>query len=643
MPYYDVLAGSLRYHGEEALTYSSDDPLLKGAIVAVPLRNQEVLGVVIKSVSKPKFKTKNIARTFDLPPLPATSLQLMDWLRRYYPAPLGAITNLFLPSSFANKLPEIKFKAPEQSVKLPKLTEQQTAVVEAINQQQTGSFLLHGDTGTGKTRVYLELAANQLKDGKDVLVLTPEIGLTPQLVKDFETVFSHQVVVWHSNLTPAQRRKAWLTILSSEKPLVVIGPRSALFAPFTKLGLIIVDEAHETAYKQEQQPHYQAVRVAGKLANLHEAKLIMGTATPNVADYYLAQAKAVPVLRMTELAVKSDHKSTIEIIDAKDKKLFGRNKLLSDELLKGIDEALHKQQQSLVFLNRRGTARLVLCQNCGWEQLCPHCDLPLTYHGDSHLMRCHTCGFKASAPTSCPVCKSAEIIYRSVGTKSLVEILAKIFPEATIKRFDSDNSKDEKLEQNYQSLSDGTVDIVVGTQLITKGLDLPKLSFVGVVMADSALSFPDYTADERTYQLLNQVIGRIGRGHQASRAIIQTYHPDNPTILAAISKDWDSFFNSQVKERQLFRFPPFYFLLKLSTVRKTSKSAADAAEKLQSDLLNLGLKIEIIGPSPSFYEKSKDGYKWQLIVKAKDRQQLLEVIRALPSGWAYDLDPTNLL
>ena len=645
MVYYQVLAGSLRFHGEEALTYSSEIALVRGAIVEVPLRNQQVLGIVLGSVSEPKFKTKLITKIYELPPLPEASLKLMDWLRAYYPAPLGAITNQFLPGNLTNKLPVSQDKAEFMVQPLPKLTEEQSEVIARIKAQpKQNSFFLHGDTGTGKTRVYLELAKQQLEAGKDVLILTPEIGLTPQLVKDFEKTFSQQVVVWHSNLTPAQRRKAWLHILQASQPTIVIGPRSALFAPFHKLGLIVIDEAHESAYKQEQQPHYQAIRVAGQLANIHGATLILGTATPNVTDYYIAEAKKVPILRMRELAVKtSDQNADIKIIDAKNKTHFGRNYLLSDELIDGVADSLKRGQQSLVFLNRRGTARLILCQNCGWEQHCPNCDLPLTYHGDDHIMRCHTCGFKAAAPVQCPVCKSSDIIYKNVGTKSLVEILAKLFPEASIQRFDTDNIKEEQLAQHYKALAAGEVDIIVGTQLITKGLDLPKLGMVGVVTADSALSFPDYTADERTYQLLRQVIGRIGRGHQVSQAVVQTYHPDNPTILAATSKDWDNFYASQIKERQTFRFPPFCYLLKLTTNRKTPQAAAEAAAKLKTELQRLDLKIEVIGPSPSFYEKSRDGYRWQLTVKTKIRFELIEVIKRLPSGWSYNLDPTNLL
>lgn len=645
MAYYRVLAASSKYHGNESLTYSGEESIASGSLVEIPLRNQQVLGVVVGKTTKPDFTVKDITRVYSLPPIPQTSLSLMRWLNEYYPAPLGTITNQFLPSSLTKKevdgmLEPIKTNITE----LPPLTPEQADVLNKIQKQTDGSFLLHGDTGTGKTRVYLELAAEALAQNKDVLVLTPEIGLTPQLVNDFQNTFQDQVIVWHSNLTPAQRRKAWLHILRSEQPVIVIGPRSALFAPFRQLGLVVVDEAHEQAYKQDQQPRYQSLRVASQLSQLHKARLILGSATPSISEYHFAEVKGVPILRMKKLAVQNDQtKTEIAVVDVKDKNLFGRNYILSDKLLEGIGSALKQKQQSLVFLNRRGTARLVLCQNCGWEQHCPNCDLPLTYHGDNHEVRCHTCGFKAKAPFNCPVCQSVDLVYKSVGTKALVDILAKFFPQASIKRFDSDNTKDEQLAQQYESLASGKVDILVGTQLLTKGLDLPKLSMVGVVSADSALSFPDFTAEERTYQQLRQVVGRVGRGHLASIVVVQTYHPDSPTIQAAVNKDWSSFYATQIKERELYGFPPFYHLLKLTTNRKTVDSARTAADKLKTELAHQGFRVEIIGPSPSFYEKSRLGYQWQLVVKAKQRSQLLEIIKTLPSGWFYDLDPSNLL
>jgi primosomal protein N' (replication factor Y) (superfamily II helicase) len=490
----------------------------------------------------------------------------------------------------------------------------------------------------------LELAKKQFASGKSVLILTPEISLTPQLVKEFEAVFGSQTLVLHSNLTEAERRESWLNILNAKDSVVVIGPRSALFAPFKDLGLVVIDESHEGAYKQEQAPHYQATRVAAKLAELHKAQFVMGSATPSVSDYFIAQAKNMPILRMNSPAVKSaSHQVKTSVIAANNKTQFNRNHYLSDKLLKAIEARLSRGEQSLMFLNRRGTARLVLCQNCSWQALCPNCDLPLTYHGDGFVMRCHTCGYKASAPTKCPVCASTDIIYKSMGTKAVVEALQKLFPNARIQRFDSDSKKAERLEQHYKAIKAGDIDILVGTQILVKGLDLPKLSLVGVISADHSLSFPDYTAEERAFQQLSQILGRVGRGHIEGEAIIQTFRPDSLAIGAAIGKSWDIFYESQIKERQKFMFPPFCYLLKLTCTRKSINSARSAAVKLHQDLNKLPLKMQVIGPTPSFYEKSAKGFTWQLVIKSKNRSELLEVIKNLPSGWSFDIDPEDLL
>lgn len=645
MYYYEVLVTSHLYHGREALSYSYDKVLEPGSVVLVPMRQKNTLAVVLTKTLKPTFNTKQILEVLPYY-MPKTSLDLMTWLGEYYPAPLGTITSLFVPSSLSRKH---QVKDTNKSIKpikpkLPPLTSEQNIVLKQLNNKPDHNFLLHGETGTGKTRIYLETAKQTVKTGKSVLVLTPEISLTPQLVRDFEQVFGQQVITMHSNLSDVERRNAWLKVLLSKEPVVVIGPRSALFAPFAALGLIVIDEAHEGAYKQEQAPYYQTLRVAGKLSQLHRAQLIMGTATPNVTDYYVAKAKGLEILTMSEPATKTvSAKPVVEIINSRDRASFSQNSYLSNSLLQAIKSALDNKEQSLIFLNRRGTARLVMCQLCGWQALCPNCDLPLTYHGDNHTMRCHTCGYKTGALTRCPVCKSADIIYKSIGTKSIVELLKHSFPKARIGRYDSDNTKAERFDQNYHEVSRGNIDILVGTQLLAKGLDLPRLSVVGVVTADTSLSFPDYTAEERTYQQLTQIIGRVGRGHIAGRAIIQTYSPDSPIIKAAINKDWQSFYKSQLEERQQFGFPPFCYLLKLSCMRKTAASASNASDKLRQNLLGLSLPIQIIGPAPSFYEKTKAGYRWQIIIKSKSRQPLLSVIKSLPTNWSYDLDPSSLL
>lgn len=648
MHYYEVLVGSNQYHGDKPLTYQFDELLPLGSIVSVPLRRKPVMGIITGMVSQPTFPTKPIKKVVTQKPLPKVLIDLRGWIASYYPARSGIITQLFLPSS----LLQTERKSIVRSEKtlppvatLPPLTDEQTAVMDTIKSSRSQSFLLHGDTGSGKTRVYMELARQVLDNDKSVIVLVPEISLTPQLAQSFQTAFRERVLIMHSNLTPAERRTIWNNVHNAQSPIIIIGPRSALFVPMADVGLIIVDEAHDGAYKQDQAPHYHALRAAAKLATLHRAKIIMGSATPTVSDYYIAQSRHVPILRMTQLPAQTKQTETeVKIVDLRERQFFTRQQHLSDHLLDAIEQALQRGEQALVFLNRRGTARLVMCQNCGWQALCPHCDLPLTYHGDIHEMRCHTCGFHESAPASCPVCNSTDITFKSIGTKLIAAELAHTFPRATIKRFDTDNSKTERLEQHYDDIKSGKVDILVGTQLLAKGLDLPKLTLVGVVLADTSLYFPDYSAAERTMQLLTQVLGRIGRGHLShSTAVIQTYDPSSLVIEAAIKKDWLSFYEREIAERKLFMFPPFCFALKVWVERASSAGAAAAANKLVELVQAMPLRIEINGPVPAFHTRVNKKYRWQIIIKAKERNELIKVIAALPSGWSYDIDPTNLL
>lgn len=647
MGYYETWVASQKYHGKSALTYSAKQSLRPGSIVIVPLQSARVLGVVLREVAKPNFTTKPIERVIEQVVISAELLQLTEWMRSYYPAPLGQLLSLLLPSSL---LQQSKQQAqtetePPQILpkKLPPLTAAQQTVLKNIVSSTQRMHLLHGQTGSGKTRVYLELAAKQLANKQSVLLLTPEISLTPQLIAETEARFPGQTVLMHSNLTPAQRRKSWLQIASATRPLVVIGPRSALFSPIHKLGLIIMDEAHDSAYKQEQAPYYLTSRVAAKLAELHGAKVVLGSATPLFTDYYTFEAKKLPIHQMKELAITHDFIHDVQVVNLRDRAEFSRSTWLSEALLEKIQTALTTKTQSLIFLNRRGTARLVLCQDCGWQALCPNCDLPLTYHADKHQMSCHTCGFTKRALSSCPDCKSTEITFKSVGTKSIAAELSRLFPKAKIMRFDSDNKKAEALEAHYHSVRDGSVDIIVGTQLLAKGLDLPNLSVVGIVVADTSLYFPDFTAEERTYQLISQVIGRANRGHRNSSVVIQSYHPDNDAIKAALAQDYEIIYRQQLTERQLFGFPPFRHLLKLQIDRASRPAAQKSAEKLTHDIKTLGLPLEVIGPAPSFVEKTHNRYRWQVIVKSKQRGHLLKVIEALPAKVSYDLDPTHLL
>lgn len=642
MHYVEVLVAGVAYHGDEALTYASEEALAQGRIVVVPLRNKQVLGIVVQEVPKPDFAAKPILEAPDLPLLPTPLLQLIPWMKGYYPSSYGIITQQFLPKQLPKKPVEVPELSAVTTEGLPPLTSDQLAVLDAIT--GAGTYLLHGETGTGKTRVYIELARRSLDQGASSIILTPEIGLTSQLEQDFRLVFGERVIVIHSQLTEVTRHRLWLGILKQDKPVIVIGPRSALFSPLRKIGFIAVDEAHETAYKQDQAPYYHASRVASKLAELHKAPVILGSATPLINDYFMATAKQRPILRMEQTA--RDQKALpvkIKVVDLRDRSKFTKKSYISDELIKTTNEALSNGEQSLLFLNRRGTARVVFCDNCGWQATCPHCDLPLIYHGDSHQMRCHACEYKASSPISCPECHNASVVFKSIGTKALVDEVSRLFPGARVMRFDTDNKKSERMEQHYETVKNGDVDIIVGTQTLAKGLDLPKLSVVGVILADTSLYFPDFSAQERTYQLLSQVIGRVGRGHRKGRVIVQTYNPDSPLLQSILSKDWDNFYQRELEERKTFLFPPYCYLLKLTCRRASQQSTEQAATKFANELAGSGLKIAIEGPAPAFRERMQNKYQWQLIVKSKDRGELLKIIKKLPSGWSYDIDPMNLL
>ncbi|MCA9332706.1 primosomal protein N' [Candidatus Saccharibacteria bacterium] len=647
MRYYEILVASMSFHGKEPLTYSSDRLLEIGSVVKVPLGQKIVIGIVKNEVSKPDFKLKSLLTLPVSVNIPKELLELLNWLASYYPAPIGQITSLFVPSSLVSKSrfkPEKNVIIRETIVKLPKLTKDQKNALNIIRNNTPKPILLHGDTGTGKTRVYIDLAREQLDNNRSVIIMTPEIGLTPQLVESFSSQFGNKVLVTHSQLTSANKRDVWLKIANSNDPVIVIGPRSALFSPIKNLGLIVIDEFHDSAYKQEQSPHYIASRVAAQLARFHNCQLVLGSATPNIVDYYNFEAKKLPIVRMTEPAITSDFVSpVVDIVAISNRDNFVDSQWISTQMIQAIRNSLNNGNQSLVFLNRRGSARVVACQSCGWQALCQKCDIPMTYHGDIHRMICHTCGLTSSTPTTCAICNSTDIVFRSIGTKALVKELQKIFPEARIARFDSDSKKTEHLSEQYKVINEGAFDILVGTQMITKGLDLTSLSVVGILTADTALTFPDYTAEEVTYQQLSQAIGRVGRGHVEGHVIIQTYYPENSSLNAAVNKNYSLFYKQQITERKRFLFPPFFYILKIECGRKNSSAAKKACENLYSFINNLPLDLDIIGPAPSYKQKQNNKYYYQLIIKSKKRTNLTEIIKRLPSNFAHDIDPTNLL
>jgi primosomal protein N' (replication factor Y) len=579
-------------------------------------------------------------------PLPTQLIELSQWLAGYYSTPLAIVLQMLLPRGIQKSRRGRKSSIPVTSRDRTTIVfnKEQQAAIDTIDSANPGTFLLQGITGSGKTEVYIELAKRSLARGESAIILIPEIALTSQIIAEFSHHFKDILVV-HSTITEAERHATWLEALTSSTPRVVIGARSALFTPLPHVGTIIVDEAHEPSYKQEQAPRYSALRAASVLGRLHHAHVVLGSATPLVSDRYLAEQSGRPIIKLTKSARKSTLAPEIITIDMTKRENFAGHRFFSKQLIAHIDQTLAENKQILLFHNRRGSASSTLCENCGWVAMCPRCFVPLTLHADAHILRCHICDHRENVPTSCPVCHHADIIHKGFGTKLIESELRKLYPKASIARFDADNAAAETLNARYSELYDGSIDIAIGTQVVAKGLDLPHLRTVGVIQADSGLALPDYSASERTFQLLAQVVGRVGRNEHPTTVVVQSYQPTHPSVMYGLAQDYESFYHYALAERKKAGFPPFSYLLKLTCSYKTESAAIKAAQSLARDIKQKAHgDVTILGPTPAFYERQRDSYRWQLVLKSPKREYLGDVLKIVPAThWQSELDPTSLL
>ncbi|MBP7821034.1 primosomal protein N' [Candidatus Saccharibacteria bacterium] len=622
-------------------TYSTQKTISQGDIVSVPFGKNTFPAICINVVNKPTFKTKEIANVYDLS-IPSSQLKLLEWMLEFYPDDFGLIGSQFLPANLSVKP---RLTNPNiitgKNTPLPKPTNQQLLALNELS--KNNKVILHGSTGSGKTRVFTEKIIESLECGKSVLVITPEIGLTPQLVYDIEKHVNAPVIASHSQLNPAERRRIWdYANSNNHPPTVFVGPRSSIFIPIQKLGLIVIDEFHDQSLKQQNSPRYQTLHVTAKLASIYNCPVILSSATPNVGDLYQMSKSSYKVVVMDQLAV-ANKPAIGQIIDTNNREQFKKSKYLSEQILSSISSCLSRGEQSMLMLNRRGSARLVKCSNCSWQALCNICGLPLTYHHDNFTLSCHGCGKNTPAPKNCPKCGSLDITFKTIGTKALEEHVKMLFPKAKIIRFDSDVSASEQLHRNIAEIKEGQVDIIIGTQLISKGIDLPKLGMVGVVSADAGLALPDFSAEESLFQQLYQVTGRVGRGHRNSEFFIQTGNPDHPVMQSALNRDYQAFYNYEVNKREMFKYPPFCYLALVKVSKKTASNAEKTALKISAELAK-NKNITILGPSPSFYEKSSAGYTWQIIIKSPKRSEILKSLEKLPANdITIDIDPVSLL
>lgn len=526
------------------------------------------------------------------------------------------------------------------------------AIVHAIRAARPQIFLLHGVTGSGKTEVYLQAIAETLRLGRQAIMMVPEISLTPQAVERVAGRFPGRVAVLHSKLSPGERLDEWQRIRYGEAD-VVVGPRSALFAPLPRPGLIVVDEEHDPSYKQDSSPRYNGRDAAAVLGRLTGATVVFGSATPDVGTYHAAKAGRVTLLHLPDRPVWEGAGSRpmppVEVVDLRHELKAGNRSMFSRELLEALDSTLRDGHQALLFLNRRGSATAVICRDCGFVVRCPNCDIPYTYHAAVSRLICHRCDKRTVSPTTCPACRSSRIRFLGAGTQRVQEEVARLYPRARVLRWDRDvTSGKDAHQQILERFASHEADILVGTQMIAKGLDFPLVTLVGVVSADTGLHMPDFRAPERAFQLLTQVAGRAGRASLPSRVIVQTYTPDHYAIQAARNHDYERFYTEEMAFRRAARYPPVSRLVRFVYASERESACHQSADNLRAILTRAIeaqelIGVEVIGPAPCFIARVRNRYYWQLIARSDKSSTLHRLLDYVPPGWAVDVDPVDLL
>jgi primosomal protein N' (replication factor Y) len=571
------------------------------------------------------------------------------------------------------------------SAPLPLTSAQRDAVERIVAARDGQVFLLHGVTGSGKTEVYLQALAAVIARGERGIVLVPEIVLTPQALARFAGRFPGRVAVLHSGLSNGERHDQWRRIRAGEVD-VVVGSRSAIFAPLPRLGLIIIDEEHEAAYKQEDRiPTYHARDVAIALGRLTGAPVVLGSATPSSESYYAAQSGRYALLELParvaqmgsvagdkEQALAHDGQAprstagaqaaggmqrqdaglpAVTIVDLRAELRAGHTNVLSRALTRALAETLESGQQAILFLNRRGMASYVLCRECGYVACCPRCDIPLTYHAAEHALLCHYCYRQEEPPGICPICLNGSLRYYGHGTERVEEIVQRLFPRARLLRWDNDTARGRySHERLLDAFANHQADILIGTQMIAKGLDFPAVTLVGVISADTALYLPDYRAGERAFQLLTQVAGRAGRGAVPGRVIFQTFTPEHFCIQAAAEQNYREFYEAEISARRQYGYPPFRRFVKFTYSHEDRHTCQAEATALYNTLAQLVAALELqdtdlVGPAPAFMERLRDQYRWQVIARGPDLRPLLRepAPEELPRGWSVNIDPMSTL
>lgn len=640
-----------------------------GTVVHIPFGRQELNGYVLDIVSKipGDFQIKQIYEVLYKKQIwDEKFLQLAKWVSEYYLTSVGAVLEAAISKEIlktrtkSKKLEDIK-NVPWQSStqKLTLNKEQQNAyetILKSIQTNASETFLLHGVTGSGKTEIYLKLIEEVLKKGKTAIYLVPEISSISQILDRLYKRFSpSQIIIWHSLLTKNQKLTNWEK-LQNKNGKIIVGARSAVLAPIQNIGLVVIDEAHDASYKQSSQtPRYDTIKVAQKRGEIEKCPIILGTATPNISDYYHSSRRHTVLVLPNR--IENVPMPKVYLVDLTKEYPRTNKNIISNVLKSSIDEALSKKEQVILLLNRRGYSSQIFCRACGYIQECKNCSVPLVFHKNLKLMICHHCGYSKGLGDEltqlCPRCKSPHFKHFGIGTQQLEEEVKKIFNKATTIRVDSDQlkRKDEYINL-WREFSSGKADILIGTQIVAKGLDLPNVTIVGVVLADTMLNFPDYVSYEKAFQLLTQVTGRAGRGQKPGKVFIQTYQNENPIFKFVQEHNFDSFYKSEIKEREQFLYPPFTILSRIIFQSFSEKDCINYANEAMEILMAMGdERTTFLGPAPCFFTKLYRKYRYHILCKTNNEETKKAIFNNLfkrlnknaKVEMIVDIDSINLL
>ncbi len=632
---------------KETLTYKVPEEMeiKRGDLVMVPFGKNTKSGIILNlKKESPTFDTKYISETL------SPNIFLHEWhiklgqhISEYYFCSLYESLKLFLPKSIWKKNPtksRSKAPTPVKKKEFHALTEDQKKIVDSIINEKIPLSLIHGVTGSGKTEVYKNLIQYAVDSDQQALLLVPEISLTPQFVKYFKGNFENLALV-HSKISEGEKARQWKGIHNGEISLV-IGSRSALFSPFKNLGVVIMDEEHEWTYKQEQAPRYNTRDVLFEINKLTNTQIIFGSATPSIEIMQMARSEKIHLFELNERVLKTEMPK-IEIVDMREELKKQNFTMFSELLLEKIREKLDRKEQILLFLNRRGSASATVCRDCGEASVCNNCESKLTYHVSKFkhsTLICHHCGFITKTPDFCPKCQSHRIKHFGLGTEKVESELKKLFPQARIARADRDTmSMKDSFEELHKNLNAEEIDILIGTQMIAKGLDIANISLVGVIMADTSFHIPDFRASERSFQLLSQVGGRAGRREKQGEVIIQTYNPNHCVLEAVKNHNYSTFYEQEISAREAAQLPPFSKIIKLIFADENKKLCAEKADLL---LKKLADENHQTFAAPALMPKMNKKFYWHVFVQGKTPESVIKKIdQELLKGWRIDVDPVQ--